>query len=98
AIAAVAEALVADPDQPKALALAGMMALRRGDAAEALLHWERLQTLLPADSEAARQIQSNIAQARAQSAGAPAAGSGSGTSASISNTGDAATDATTNTA
>ncbi|MGV2899882.1 c-type cytochrome biogenesis protein CcmI [Achromobacter sp. AGC78] len=98
AIAAVAQALVADPDQPKALALAGMMALRRGDAAEALVHWERLQTLLPADSEAARQIQSNIAQARAQSAGAPAAGSGSGTSASISNTGDAATDATTNTA
>ncbi|MGS1005927.1 c-type cytochrome biogenesis protein CcmI [Achromobacter anxifer] len=63
-IAAVAQALAAQPDQPKALALAGMMALRRGDAAEALAHWERLQALLPPDSEAARQIQSNIAQAR----------------------------------
>ncbi|WAI82183.1 MULTISPECIES: c-type cytochrome biogenesis protein CcmI [Achromobacter] len=90
AIAAVAQALVADPDQPKALALAGMMALRRGDAAEALVHWERLQTLLPADSEAARQIQSNIAQARAMSAGAPDAKPGSGMGASISNTNGAA--------
>lgn len=70
-IAAVAQALAAQPDQPKALALAGMMALRRGDAAEALAHWERLQALLPPDSEAARQIQSNIAQARNMAA-APA--------------------------
>lgn len=73
AIAAVAQSLAAQPDQPKALALAGMMALRRGDAAEALMHWERLQAELPPDSEAARQIQSNIAQARAMAAGAPAA-------------------------
>ncbi|CAB3921281.1 hypothetical protein LMG26858_05348 [Achromobacter anxifer] len=77
-IAAVAQSLAAQPDQPKALALAGMMALRRGDAAEALAHWERLQALLPPDSEAARQIQSNIAQARAMAA-APA-----GTSATAS--------------
>ncbi len=67
-VAAVAQALAAQPDQPKALALAGMMALRRGDAAEALAHWERLQALLPPDSEAARQIQSNIAQARSMAA------------------------------
>ncbi|MBO9328286.1 c-type cytochrome biogenesis protein CcmI [Achromobacter xylosoxidans] len=70
-IAAVAQALAAQPDQPKALALAGMMALRRGDAAEALAHWERLQARLPPDSEAARQIQSNIAQARAMATGSP---------------------------
>jgi len=77
-IAAVAQALAAQPDQPKALALAGMMALRRGDAAEALAHWERLQAQLPPDSEAARQIQSNIAQARnmaAAPAGTPAVAS-----------------------
>jgi len=73
AVAAVAQSLATQPDQPKALALAGMMALRRGDAAEALAHWERLQALLPPDSEAARQIQSNIAQARAMTAGAPSA-------------------------
>jgi len=78
-IAAVAQALAAQPDQPKALALAGMMALRRGDAAEALAHWERLQAQLPPDSEAARQIQSNIAQARAMAA-APAESSAAATS------------------
>ncbi len=72
-IAAVAQALDAQPDQPKALALAGMMALRRGDAAEALMHWERLRELLPPDSEAARQIQTNIAQARAMAASAASA-------------------------
>jgi cytochrome c-type biogenesis protein CcmH len=68
-IGAVAQALEAEPDQPKALALAGMMALRRGDAAEALMHWERLRALLPPDSEVARQIQTNISQARAMAAG-----------------------------
>ncbi|TQJ93478.1 c-type cytochrome biogenesis protein CcmI [Achromobacter sp. SLBN-14] len=73
-IAAVAQALQADPDQPKALALAGMMALRRGDAADALTHWERLRALLPQDSEAARQIQTNIAQARAMAASGTAGG------------------------
>ncbi|MFY2002370.1 c-type cytochrome biogenesis protein CcmI [Achromobacter xylosoxidans] len=74
-IAAVAQALAANPDQPKALALAGMMALRRGDAAQALEYWQRLQALLPPDSEAARQIESNIAQARAvaSASGAPPA-------------------------
>ncbi|MCW0211409.1 MAG: c-type cytochrome biogenesis protein CcmI [Achromobacter sp.] len=72
-IAAVAQALAAQPDQPKALALAGMMALRRGDAAEAQAYWERLQARLPPDSEAARQIQSNIAQARAMATGSPPA-------------------------
>jgi cytochrome c-type biogenesis protein CcmH len=81
-IAAVAQALAAQPDQPKALALAGMMALRRGDAAEAQAYWERLQARLPPDSEAARQIQSNIAQARAMAAGSPPARVSSSTPAS----------------
>ncbi|WP_258128574.1 c-type cytochrome biogenesis protein CcmI [Achromobacter anxifer] len=96
-IAAVAQSLAAQPDQPKALALAGMMALRRGDAAEALAYWERLQALLPPDSEAARQIQSNIAQARAMAA-APAgtsatASAGSSATASAGSSIDAPTGA-----
>jgi cytochrome c-type biogenesis protein CcmH len=78
----VAQALAAQPDQPKALALAGMMALRRGDAAEALAHWERLQAQLPPDSEAARQIQSNIAQARAMAAAPASTTAGASTAAS----------------
>ncbi|MBD9472963.1 c-type cytochrome biogenesis protein CcmI [Achromobacter sp. ACM01] len=81
-IGAVAQALAAQPDQPKALALAGMMALRRGDAAEALAHWERLQAQLPPDSEAARQIQSNIAQARAMAAAPASTTAGASTAAS----------------
>lgn len=92
-IAAVAQSLAAQPDQPKALALAGMMALRRGDAAEALAYWERLQALLPPDSEAARQIQSNIAQARAMAA-APA---GTSATASAGSSVDAPTGAPTKT-
>lgn len=64
-VAAVAQALAAQPDQPKALALAGMMALRRGDPVEALAYWERLRPQLPPGSEASRQIESNIARARA---------------------------------
>ncbi|MFJ3463096.1 c-type cytochrome biogenesis protein CcmI [Achromobacter spanius] len=81
-IAAVAQALQDEPDQPKALALAGMMAMRRGDAAEALTHWERLQGLLPADSDAARQIQTNIARARAMAAGPATGAAASGAGAS----------------
>ncbi|CCJ59089.1 cytochrome c-type biogenesis protein CcmI [Bordetella bronchiseptica E014] len=69
----IAQALALQPDQPKALALAGMAALRRGDAAQALAHWQRLKTLLPPDSSAAAQIDNNIAQARAMATGAPPA-------------------------
>jgi len=94
-IAAVAQALEAEPDQPKALALAGMMALRRGDAAEALTHWERLQALLPPDSEAARQIQTNISQARAMASAPGAPGSPPATSPSAAPAATATTAATT---
>lgn len=99
AVEAVAQALATQPDQPKALALAGMMALRRGDAAEALAHWERLQALLPPDSEAARQIQSNIAQARAMAAGTTAGSNralpaSAGTKAEAKPAGDASASAT----
>jgi cytochrome c-type biogenesis protein CcmH len=80
-LADLADALLS-ANQGKALALAGMMALRRGDAAEALAHWERLQAQLPPDSEAARQIQSNIAQARAMAAAPASTTAGASTAAS----------------
>lgn len=44
------KALEIDPDNVKALALAGSAAMQRGDAAGARLHWDRLLKLLPADS------------------------------------------------
>lgn len=69
--AALEHALKLNPDQPKALALAGMIALRRGDAALAQTHWLRLKSLLPEGSEVARQIDGNLALARATAAASP---------------------------
>lgn len=71
--AALQHALTLNPDQPKSLALAGMIALRRGDAALALAHWTRLKSLLPPDSDVARQIDGNIALAQATAGIVPAA-------------------------
>ena len=53
--AALDAALALDADEPKALALAGTAALRRGEADSARRHFERLRTLLPPGSAAARQ-------------------------------------------
>lgn len=44
------KALEIDPDNVKALALAGSAAMQRGDAAGARAHWDRLLRLLPEDS------------------------------------------------
>lgn len=46
----LARALELDPDNIKALALAGSAAMQRGDHAKARRHWERLLALLPEDS------------------------------------------------
>ena len=45
-------------------------ALERNDAASAIKHWEKLVTLVPADSEMARDIKASINEARAM-AGKP---------------------------
>ena len=60
----VQRALALDPDQPKSLALAASAAVERGDAPEAIRHWERLQRLLPPDSQTAARVAANLAQAR----------------------------------
>ncbi|WP_454763871.1 cytochrome c-type biogenesis protein CcmH [Cupriavidus campinensis] len=57
-------ALALDPDEPKALALAGTAAAERGALAEAIGYWEHLYRLLPADSETAKRVAGNIAAAR----------------------------------
>ncbi len=53
-----------DPDSMKGLALAGSAAMERGDFAAAIKHWERLRSLLPADSEDAKMIEGGLAEAR----------------------------------
>jgi cytochrome c-type biogenesis protein CcmH len=61
------QALDISPDHVQALALAGAAAQERGDLAQALVHWRRLLTLLPADDDLAGTIRGNIARVEAAS-------------------------------
>ena len=60
--AAIETALTLDADHPKALALAGMAAFKRGDLSLARQHWERVRALLPPGSEAAMKIEADLAR------------------------------------
>jgi cytochrome c-type biogenesis protein CcmH len=60
----VLRALELDPQNLKALALAGTAAFERKDFAGAVRYWERMLPLVAADSEDARSIQASIAEAR----------------------------------
>ena len=62
---AIDAALAIDPQHPKALALAGMAALQRGDTAQARDRWEAVRSRLPPDSEALRGIEANLARLEA---------------------------------
>ena len=81
----VERALSIDPKDPKALALAGTLALDRRDYQAAVDYWERLARVEPPDSPIGRQIQASIAQVRqravAQSALLPVAASSTGSGA-----------------
>jgi cytochrome c-type biogenesis protein CcmH len=68
----VLRALEIDPTNLKALALAGTAAFERGEFARAADVWERMLGSVPPDSEDARDIRDNVAEAR-QRAAAPAA-------------------------
>lgn len=57
-------ALVLDPNNQKALWLAGTAAYERGDYAPALEYWQRLRDLVPAGSDAALAMDNNIAEVR----------------------------------
>ena len=60
----IARALRIEPDNPKALALAGTLAIDRKDYTGAVRYWEHLARLEPPDSKVARQVQVSILQAR----------------------------------
>jgi len=60
----VRRALEIDPDHWKALALAGTAAFERKDYRQAVAYWERLQRLVPPDSEIGRSVNASIAEAR----------------------------------
>jgi len=58
-------ALAIDPNNVKALLLAGTAAFNRNNYSDAIRHWERVLGLLPADSDAIGRVQTSLAEARA---------------------------------
>ncbi|HEX7248962.1 MAG TPA: c-type cytochrome biogenesis protein CcmI, partial [Burkholderiales bacterium] len=68
----VMRALEIDPQNLKALALAGTAAFHRNDFKRAAEYWERMLALVAPDSEDAKSIRENVNEARSR-AGAPAA-------------------------
>jgi len=73
----IAEALTADPDNKKALAIAGTAELNRRNFTGALKHWEHLKRLLPPDSDDAKQVDGAILEVKlAMNAPQPPAGAG----------------------
>jgi len=57
----IARALQVDPDNVKALALAGTVAFDKQDYATAVAHWERILRLVPQDSELAQSVRASVA-------------------------------------
>jgi cytochrome c-type biogenesis protein CcmH len=68
--ALIAKALTIDPDNLKALGVAGTIAFERGDAAKAATLWERALRVAPPGSELAGRLQGALDEAR-QRAGLP---------------------------
>ena len=66
----ILRALTVDPDNVKALLLAGTAAFNRNDPRAAIRHWERVLGLLPAESDMVERVQASIAEARSL-AGSP---------------------------
>jgi cytochrome c-type biogenesis protein CcmH len=66
----VLRALAIDPDNVKALLLAGTAAFNRNDPRAAIRHWERALGVLPKESDMIQGVQASIAQARSL-AGSP---------------------------
>ncbi len=65
----VNKALALDPNNTMALALAGTAAYGKKDFATAVKYWERLQKILPPDSDDAKSIAAAVAEARAKEGG-----------------------------
>ena len=81
-------ALAADPNNVKALVLAGTAAFDRGDKAGAVQLWERALAVVPAESQMAERLRAGIAEARGSSpiAQAPKAAKAAAKSARVSGT------------
>lgn len=60
----IEKALALDPNNFKALALTGSVAMERGDFAAAASSWEKLLSLIPKDDQNVKDIEGGIQQAR----------------------------------
>ncbi|HYH86632.1 MAG TPA: c-type cytochrome biogenesis protein CcmI [Pyrinomonadaceae bacterium] len=69
-LASINKALQIDPNNEKALWLAGNAAFQARNFKQAAAYWERLEKLLPAGSEGAQTVSAAVAEARAQISGA----------------------------
>jgi len=69
----VQRALAIDPNNPKALALAGTAAFNRQQYAVAVKYWQKLAAVLPPGSEMAGAVQNSIAEAQSLAGGAKTA-------------------------
>ncbi len=67
--ALIKRALQLDPNNQKALWLAGNAAYQAQDFPQAIAHWEQLQKMLPEGSEGAQSVAASIAEARSQTSG-----------------------------
>jgi cytochrome c-type biogenesis protein CcmH len=72
----IAQALKIDPDNVKALLLAGTVAFEKHDFKAATAHWERLLTLVPAESDIAASIRDGIEDVRKLASTQPKARAG----------------------
>ena len=73
----VSKALALDPNNLKALALAGSAAFDERDYATAVGHWEKVERALPPESQFVVQVRASIAQARQLGGLPPASAAGS---------------------
>lgn len=64
--ALVAQALKLDPNNGKALYLAGFAAIEAGKPKQAIAHWEKLLAQLPPDAEGAAMLKEKLAELRQQ--------------------------------
>lgn len=65
----IKKALQIDPNEQKALWLAGNAAFQMGDFRQAIVYWQKLEKLLPEGSEAARSVADSIAEAQQRASG-----------------------------
>ena len=66
----IEQALQIDPNNPKALALAGSAAFERKDFPAAITFWNKARQFVPADSEFAKALDGSIAEAKGAAQGA----------------------------